>query len=203
VTELLKGLAIGFAIAATVGPIWLLCFRRAVAEGPLTGFVAGLGVATADGLYGLVAAFGLTALSDFMLNYRLALGLGGGLFLCWLGIQAFFARPVIAGATPARASLAGAYFSTTALTLANPMTILSFAAVAAGMGLAATPDYGAAARLTAGIFTGSMLWWALLSAGTAMLRTRLNENVVLWINRVSGAVIFAFGVWQIARSASG
>jgi LysE type translocator len=122
----LRGLVIGFSIAAPVGPIGVLCIRRTLADGRAAGFFSGLGAATADALYGAVAAFGLTAISSVLIGQATWLRLGGGLFLCYLGIKTFLARPA-AEATPARATgLIGAYVSTLLLTLANPTTILSF-----------------------------------------------------------------------------
>lgn len=194
-----KGLAVGFAIAATVGPMWLLCLRRAVAQGPLAGFVSGLGVATADAMYGAVAAFGLTAVSDVLVAHRLAFGIVGSVFLCYLGVRAFVAAPPRT-AEPARpARLAGAYLSTAALTLGNPMTILSFVAVAAGLGIVAESSYAAAAALVSGVFLGSTAWWALLSAWVAGMHRRITPAVLQRINRTSGIALFGFGAVEIVR----
>ena len=139
-----KGLLFGFLLAATVGPMWVLCFRRTVAEGALAGFVSGMGIAVADGLYGAVAAFGLTAVSGFLLGQRFWLGLIGGVFLLYLGIKCLTAKPVpVQENQEAKTSLGQAFLSTLGLTLANPPTILAFAAIFAGLGLV-TSDYGAA-----------------------------------------------------------
>ncbi|HEX7005759.1 MAG TPA: LysE family transporter, partial [Alphaproteobacteria bacterium] len=137
----LKGLAIGFAIAATVGPISVLCIRRTLADGRLAGLVAGLGAATADAIYGAIAAFGLTLVVEFLVEQQQWLALGGGLFLCWLGLEAWRAEPARLEDAPAvrLGGLAGGFGTTLLLTLANPVTILSFAAVFAGLGLAAAP----------------------------------------------------------------
>src|SRR5215470_8265867 len=132
---LLKGILIGFAIAAPVGPIGVLCIRRSLAEGQRMGLVTGLGAATADAGYGCVAGFGLTAVSGFMVGQKLWLGLLGGLFLLYLGARTFFSKPVDQAAPVAGKGLSSAYLSTFLLTLTNPMTILSFAAVFAGFGL--------------------------------------------------------------------
>jgi threonine/homoserine/homoserine lactone efflux protein len=140
----LKGLAFGFVLAATVGPMWVLCFRRTVAYGALTGFVSGMGIAVADGLYGAVAAFGLTAISGFLLRYSFWIGLAGGIFLVYLGIGTLMSRPSANAETAKPASLAQAFLSMLGLTLANPPTILAFVAIFAGLGLAARADYAAA-----------------------------------------------------------
>ena len=194
---LLKGIAIGFSIAAPVGPIGLLCIRRSLAGGQWVGLATGLGAATADAAYGLVAAFGLTAVSDFLVGQRLWLGLIGGAFLCWLGARTFVQKPAEQAAEARGDSLLGAYLSTLFLTLTNPMTILSFVAVFAGFGLGASSDYLAATTLVAGVFTGSALWWLLLSGGVGLFRSRIGPKWMQAVNRVSGAVIFAFGVYAI------
>src|SRR5688572_27162990 len=141
----LRGVVIGCSIAAPVGPIGVLCIRRTLADGRRYGFASGLGAATADAVYGCVAGFGLTAVSDLLVSQQTWLRLIGGLFLCYLGAKSFFARPAASLAAPKGGALAGAYVSTMLLTLTNPMTILSFAAVFAGLGLGGgAPDYAGA-----------------------------------------------------------
>ena len=188
----LKGLAFGFVLAATVGPMWVLCLRRTLAYGALTGFVSGMGIAAADGLYGAVAAFGLTAVSGFLLAQGFWIGLAGGLFLVYLGVKALLAKPAANGDTPRPASLAQAFASTLGLTLANPPTILAFAAIFAGLGLAASADYAAAALVTMGVFLGSAAWWVLLAAFAGRLRARLGPRLLRAVNVVSGVTILGF-----------
>lgn len=196
VPYLLRGILIGFSIAAPVGPIGVLCIRRTLADGRLIGFVTGLGAATADFTYGCVAGFGLTAVSSFLLGQRLWIHLLGGLFLCYLGAHTFLARPSERPAAPGAfdLGLGSAYVSTVFLTLTNPATILSFAAVFAGLGVASTGgDYSAAGALVAGVFLGSALWWLILSSGVAALRARVGERWLVWVNRVSGGILLGFG----------
>ena len=196
----LKGITIGISIAAPVGPIGLLCIRRALTDGLLTGVATGLGAATADALYGCVAGFGLTAISAFLIRQQLWLGLFGGIFLCYLGL-----RIVLAATPPPQQSeilgkgLLPAFGSTLVLTLANPLTILSFAAVFAGFGLGSSPKYSEATRLVAGVFTGSALWWLILCSGVGLARSRINLKTFRWINWVSGGVILGFGLLAIGR----
>lgn len=195
---LLRGLALGFAIAAPVGPIGVLCIRRTLAQGRAAGLLSGLGAATADAFYGSVAAFGLTAISGLLVSQRTWLGLLGGVFLCYLGARTFLAAPALEPASTAPGGLAGSYASTLVLTLTNPMTILSFAAVFAGMGLGAgVGSFGSAALLVAGVFLGSAGWWLALSTGVSMLRGGLSAAGLRWVNRVSGVVIVAFGIGAI------
>ncbi|ALJ35491.1 LysE family translocator [Azospirillum brasilense] len=198
---LLKGLTIGFSIAAPVGPIGLLCIRRTLADGPAHGFVSGLGAASADAVYGAIAGFGVVLVTDALLGAQVALKLVGGLMLLWLGWSTLRARPA-ERAADARGGggLAGAYASTFALTLANPATILSFAAVFGGLGVSAGDgsSTGVAALLVAGVFTGSAMWWLGLSASVGAFRRRVTPAAMLWINRASGAVLGVFGIAALA-----
>jgi threonine/homoserine/homoserine lactone efflux protein len=190
---LLKGIVLGFSIAAPVGPIGVLCIRRTLTEGRLAGLVAGLGAATADAFYGSVAGFGLAAISGFLIGYAHWFRLLGGLFLISLGVKTFFALPV-EREVAARRGLLGGYLSTLFLTLTNPMTILSFGAVFAGLGLLGTAgNYAAAAMLVAGVFCGSALWWLVLSSGVAAVAARVAAPALRWLNWISGLVLEGFG----------
>jgi threonine/homoserine/homoserine lactone efflux protein len=195
-----KGLAFGFVLAATVGPMWMLCLRRTIASGALAGFVSGMGIAVADGIYGAIAAFGLTAISGLLLGQRLWLGLLGGVFLVYLGLRALLAAPAVpAGAAADKQPLASAFLSTLGLTLANPPTILAFAAIFAGLGLARNADFTAAALVTLGVFLGSASWWVILAAAAGRLHGRLGPGSMRAINVVSGITILAFALWQLAQ----
>jgi threonine/homoserine/homoserine lactone efflux protein len=195
----LKGILIGFSIAAPVGPIGVLCIRRTLAEGRLVGLVTGLGAATADAFYGFVAAFGLTFVSTFLVSQQIWLRAIGGAFLLFLGIRTFLSRPATEAPPRSGRGLAAAYASTLLLTLTNPLTILSFAVVFAGLGLGSTAgDYLGAALLVAGVFTGSACWWLLLSGGVSLLRSRFSYSGLWWVNRISGILILTFGVVALA-----
>jgi threonine/homoserine/homoserine lactone efflux protein len=201
ISLLLRGLAIGFSIAAPVGPIGVLCIRRTLTEGRAAGLASGLGAATADALYGCVAGFGLAFISSFLVDQQVWLRLAGGLFLCYLGLKTWFVRPA-EEATPARGrGLVAAYVSTLALTLTNPLSILAFGAIFAGLGSAgAGGDYASAGVLVLGVFAGSALWWLLLSGGVSLLRARVTPRVLGWVNRVSGAVVAGFGVYALVSA---
>lgn len=187
---LVKGAIIGFAIAAPVGPIGVLCIRRTFAEGRAAGLATGLGAATADACYGAVAAFGLTAIADWLLGFRAELRLFGGLFLCALGLKTMLAKPAAGGAKLEGRGLAQAYATTVVLTLANPATILSFLAVFAGAGLGQQPHgAGAALAMVTGVFAGSAVWWLLLSTFVDRWRRRYPEFASLAPGAVGGALV--------------
>ena len=195
---LLKGIIIGFSIAAPVGPIGVLCIRRSLAYGRTMGLATGLGAATADATYGFVAAFGLTVISNFLVSQRLWLGLLGGIFLCYLGVKTFLSRPVEKNTQIPGGRLFPIWFSTFLLTLTNPMTILSFIAIFAGFGLAASPNYFSAGLLVTGVFIGSAAWWLILSSGIALLHSRLDIGRMRFVNQLSGGIILTFGLYSIS-----
>jgi threonine/homoserine/homoserine lactone efflux protein len=196
---LLKGIAIGLSIAAPVGPIGVLCIRRTLAEGRAQGLASGLGAAAADALYGCVAGFGLTLVSDVLAGQQTWLRVIGGAFLCYLGVKTLLAQPGASAAPEGSLSLLGAFSSTFLLTLTNPVTILAFGAIFAGLGLAES-GRGGALPLVVGVFTGSALWWLTLSSAVSLLRNRFGPGGLRWTNRVSGLVIAGFGLSALVSS---
>lgn len=196
-TFFFRGLLIGFSIAAPVGPIGVLCIRRTLSDGRKAGLLSGLGAATADAIYGCIAGFGLAFISNFLINQQTWIRLIGGLFLCYLGIKTLLAKPAVKPAEVKNKGLIGAYASTFFLTLTNPMTILSFVAIFAGLGLAGSTNYASAGILVLGVFLGSAAWWLLLSGVVGIFREKFKPSAMLWINRISGAIILGFGVFAL------
>jgi threonine/homoserine/homoserine lactone efflux protein len=187
-----ESIVLGLSIAAPVGPIGILCIRRSIVDGRVAGLVCGLGAATADAFYGALGGFALTGLSAWLVRGRVWMTVSGAAFLLYLGVKTFRSstpRPV-AGATR------GAYFSTFLLTLANPLTILSFTAAFAGMGAAAV-GYSGVATMLGGVFAGSALWWLMLTTVAGAARGRLTAPVFAAINRVSGAILVGFGLYTL------
>jgi threonine/homoserine/homoserine lactone efflux protein len=196
VALLLKGVLVGIIIAVPAGPVGVLCIRRTIFHGQLAGFMSGLGAATADAVFGIIAAFGLTVISDLLLDYRDWLRVGGGAFLLYIGITAFIADP-LAGTQAQRdpEDLLSDYFSTFALTITNPITILAFLAIFAGIGFTgAEATLGRAAILVLGVWLGSLVWWAALSFGAGRLRMSFDRHHLVWINRGSGGILVVSGV---------
>ncbi len=198
---------VGIGIAAPVGPIGLLCIQRTLNEGRRVGLVSGLGAASADALYGVVAAFGLTLVTAFLVEQRLWLGLGGGLFLLYLGVRTLLTPPAsqppaqtVAEMDGARSNLWRAWGSTFLLTLTNPMTILAFVGIFAGAGLAAEGGALGAVLLVLGVFLGSALWWITLATAVSLARRRVTPHVLTWVNRGAGLLIVAFAVYALFSS---
>ena len=189
-----KGFLIGLAIAAPVGPIAVLCIRRTLENGGWSGLATGLGAATADGMYGAIAAFGISAVSSRLVDYQDPIRLLGGVALMYIGWRMFGTNPG-ASAKPASAQgVGGAYVSAVLLTLTNPETILYFVAVFAGLGLASSDTTGSrAAVLVTGVFIGSAAWWLFLVGLVSRFRRFLTPTRRIWINRFSGSILIAFG----------
>ena len=197
----LRGLLIGLSVAATVGPMSVLCIQRTVQRGFLYGLVSGLGIATADGLYGCIAGFGLTIIATFLVHQQNWIRGIGGLFLVYLGIKTIMTKPAERAATTTSmkaASVASAYASTFLLTLTNPLTILSFVAIFAGLGVGVEKNNVFSALLVvSGVFLGSSLWWILLTRGISLLRGQFTQQWLVWINRISGCIIAIFGLMAL------
>jgi len=195
ITFFLKGIIIGFSIAAPVGPIGVLCIHRTLTQGRLSGLVSGLGAATADMIYGFIAGFGLTFISSIFISQQIWLHLIGGVFLLYLGIKTFLATPAEQIASAKGNSLISTYASTFFLTLINPITILYFAGIFAGLGVvSASGNYVTVGALVLGVFIGSTLWWFILSGGVSVFRTKFNPYRLQWVNKISGIIIAAFGL---------
>jgi threonine/homoserine/homoserine lactone efflux protein len=191
----IKGVIIGFLIAAPVGPIGILCIRRSLAKGALSGLLTGLGAATADACYGAVAAFGLTFISNFLINQKTFLQIVGIIFLLYLGVKAFFEKPAKeAMVRTNKKGLLADYLSTFGLTLTNPVTIASFLAVFASIGIISAANYLSASLIVLGVFVGSVAWWLILSNGIGLLRKKSNNDLVMWANKISGILIVGFAL---------
>jgi threonine/homoserine/homoserine lactone efflux protein len=198
ITYFLKGLIIGFVIALPIGPIGILCARRSLTHGRRAGFFSGLGAATADVIYGFIAAFGVTFISDILSSHQFWLRLVGGALLCVIGIRTFIEKPekkILLPMLRKKKRHAGMYTSTFFLTLTNPMTIITLAAVFAGVGLVgARGNMLSALTLVLGVFLGSVLWWLFLVGVFSVFKRRFSHQEMKWINRVAGLIIASFGV---------
>lgn len=188
----LRGFLIGISIAAPVGPIGVLCIRRTLSHGKLMGFLSGMGAATADMVYGAIAAFGLTVITNLLVDNKFWLKVIGGCFLLYLGIKTFLEKPAGHAAKANQSGYLSAYLSTFFLTLTNPITILSFAAIFAGTMLSG--NTGSPLSIVAGVFSGSAFWWLTLSFGVGLMRDRFTATHMAWINRISGTIITVFGI---------
>ncbi|HEY4135958.1 MAG TPA: LysE family transporter [Alphaproteobacteria bacterium] len=189
-----KGLLVGVIIAAPVGPVAVMCIHRAIAQGKLAGYVSGFGAACADAIYGAIAAFSVGFLMGPLLNHNAWVRFAGGTLLCLIGLRAMLTRRTPPPATRDREKLFSDFASAFVVTLTNPTTVISFAAIFAAINIPHIADHPRlGAVLTFGVLLGATLWWFLLTTVAALFHGRVTERGMLWITRVSGVVIFAFG----------
>lgn len=195
----LKAVIVGMGIAAPVGPVGVLCVRRTLSGGPRLGLSSGFGAAIADALYGAVAAFGLTAVGAWLLEQQSWVRLGGGLFLLTLGIASWLRGPRERRGYEVNRSLAWAFSSALLLTLANPITLLSFAAIFAAVGLsAADAGFQAGVTIVGGVFLGSATWWLGLAALVLLLREKVTTGWMRRIHYGAALLIICFGLYALA-----
>lgn len=193
-----RALIVGYVVAAPVGPVNLVCIHRTLHIGRVNGFMAGVGGAVADGLFAVIAAFGLTTISDWMLAHDGWMRLFGGFFLIGLGLRTWITTPKDRELKADEGSIPHAMAGTFLLTVTNPITILGFATVFASTGLAGDGSLAGASMTVAGVFAGSVLWWLTLALLVGLLRGRLEARGLVLINRISGGAIIGFGLWALA-----
>lgn len=193
----LKGIMIGFAMAVPIGPIGIMCIRKTLADGRKPGLIIGLGAATADLLYSCIAAFGLTIIADTLVSQRIWIRLVGGALLFFLGVKTFRAKPKDPRFRAPEKGLLASYFYIVFLTLTNPLTIFAFIAVFAAVGLGNSLSYFSATTLVVGVFSGSLLWFFLLSTGVTLFRNKFDMQGLLWVNKIAGVLILISAVITI------
>ncbi len=195
---LLRGLAIGFSLAAPVGPVGILCIRRTLAHGSKRGLFVGLGAATADMMYGIVAAFGVTLISNFITDNLNTIRIVGGILLLILGYRAFHSHSSTKTDVNRSNGHTRAFISVFFLTLTNPMTLFAFAAVFAGIGLERiVGDYSLAPFLVAGIFIGSMSWFSLLTTFVHVFKEKISTDGIVVVNKIAGTLLILFGLFAL------
>ena len=195
-----KAIIVGFSMAAPVGPVGLLCIKKTLSDGKRAGIIAGLGAATADAIYGSIAALSITAISSFLLDHQTTLLVIGSLFLIYLAVNIFRSKPRNEN-NSVNGSPVKSYISTFFITLTNPTTIIYFAVVFAGLGVATnTNNYLGSGLVVVGIFLGSALWWVILCSGVELFKHKLDAKRLIWVDKISGVLIailalfFLFGV---------
>jgi threonine/homoserine/homoserine lactone efflux protein len=191
----IKGIIAGLSMAIPVGPIGILCIRRTLLEGRLSGFVSALGLATADVVFGCIAGFGITFVSDFIIEQQIWIRLFGGLFLCFLGLRISSTKYVECEIPSRGKGLLGAFTSMFLLTMTYPMTILIFLGIFAGLRIEnAKGNFLSIIALILGVFIGSILWWFILNMVIGSLRKKINTQGWQWVNKVSGTLVTGFGL---------
>jgi len=191
----IKGLIIGFLLAAPVGPVGILCIRRTLVRGRLHGLASGLGAAVADAVYGFIAAFSLTFVSDFLVAHKTLIRLIGAIVICALGIRTFFSRITTRSEeSPDAGNLATDCVSTFFLTLMNPITLLAFTAVFAGVGIEHA-THTLEGLLVAGVFVGAASWWLLITTFAGLFHRKISIENLRWLTKIAGISIICFGLF--------
>ena len=196
-----QGFVLGVAIAAPVGPIGLLCIRRTLEHGQVIGFATGMGAAVADTIYGAIAAFGISALLVFLTGHEMAFRILGGLFLLAVAVRTYFKTAATGDdPVPDEKTCVGGFMTGLTLTLTNPVSVIAFLGLFAGVGITGNLDFLDAAILVWGVFVGASAWWLTLSSGVALVRHRISEDRLSVINHGTAVALALFGVWALASA---
>jgi threonine/homoserine/homoserine lactone efflux protein len=198
--SLIKGLIIGFSLALPVGPIALLCIRRTLVKGSASGIASGFGAAVADCLFGAVAGFGVAFIANFFFEHNVLVRIVGGAFLCYAGVRVFFSIPPENPSDVSENGLLRDFASSFVLTLTNPLTLFTFAAIFAAAGVADDGYYLLTSIMVLGVFCGSALWWLVLTGIVSIFHRRINAKGLIMVNRISGILIAAFGLLVLATA---
>ncbi len=195
---ILKGISIGFSIAAPIGPIGVLCIRRTLQKGKASGFISGLGASSASFLYGVTLIFGLSLFSNILISGQFWLRLIGGIFLILMGLRILRSQFELGQEKSSSRNLFQDYISTFFLNLTNPITLISYFAIFSSYGFEDGQAVNSStAFLLMGIFMGSALWWAILSNGISFFRNKLSRTSLMYINRIAGLIVISFGLWSL------
>jgi threonine/homoserine/homoserine lactone efflux protein len=196
----IRGLVAGLIIAAPVGPVNLLCIRRTIEKGRKSGMVSGLGAALADTLYGAVAGFGISLVTQFITREEFWIRMIGGAFLTGVGVVYYCKPPRSLAAREDDSGANSDFASAFLLNVTNPTTVLSFLAVLATLGVGGQRSLWRTIALVVGIFCGSMIWWTLVASAASHLRSRLTDSSLRWMNHAAGIAIGGFGLANVLLS---
>jgi threonine/homoserine/homoserine lactone efflux protein len=194
---IIKGIVLGFLSSIPLGPIGIICIQRTLGKGRLSGFISGLGAASADTLVAIIAGLGLSFVIDFFRSNSSILVLLGGLILLFLGAQIFFKSPIkqVRERKMNKNSLHTDYLSVLVLTLSNPLAVFVFIAIFAGLNLVkGAHNFFSIMLIFAGIFVGASLWWFMLTSFVNVYRAKFRLRNLWWLNKITGAIIFLFGM---------
>lgn len=195
----IKAWLIGFAIAAPIGPIGLLCIKETLHYGVKGGLLVGVGAALADCVYAVVAAAGLSAVTNFLVNSASHIKVIGGFILLYLALQEFRSTSAKHAASVDTRGLKGLVPQIFILTLTNPMTILSYLAVFASFSFGVV-NFVQLFAIILGVFLGAMSWWLILANIVRVIQRKLSAD---WIQRIRNMAAVLLGVLAILAIWSG
>lgn len=194
----IQGILIGLFVSIPMGPIGVLCLQRTLQQGRLSGFISGLGAATADTVFASIAGLGLTMISDFFQDHQLYIMLVGAVLLIFLGLRMFF-RNTIKQARSIKykqSNLVTDFVSVFALTITNPITIVFYGFVFATFGMV-QDNFLSLGSILVGIFCGAISVWFLLSTLVNIFRKYFRLRIIFYINKIAGIIIMIFGLFAI------
>ncbi|MBP3356436.1 MAG: LysE family transporter [Rikenellaceae bacterium] len=199
IVMLLRGIVVGLLVSIPLGPVGVLCIQRTLSKNRRSGFASGLGAATADTLFATVAFFFLSMVVSFIESNMVLVKVVGGICVVIVGVHIFMANPAvqIRRNRAGRSNLWQDYISVLLITLANPALVLVFVALFAAFGIDSTAGLPKGLFMIAGVFGGACSWWFLLTMVVNLVRRKFRPRHLLWINRVSGAVIVILGAAAI------
>jgi len=192
----IKGLIVGFLASIPLGPVGVLCIQRTINKGRFSGIISGMGAATVDSFFALVAALGLTFIINFIEEQQFFIQIIGGGVVVFLGAKIFYTNPVkqIRRHRRKKNKLIEDYFSVLFLTISNPLAIFLFVAAFAGIGIVSSKDNSLDSSLiVGGVFVGAMAWWAILTFFIDLFRKRFRLKQLWWINKIAGVILVIFG----------
>ena len=201
ITGIIQGIAVGIAVSAPIGPVGILCIQKTINKGRNYGLASGLGATLADTFYAIVAGFGLTMISNFLIDQQFYMRVFGGGLLILMGIKMFMTntvKQVRSQQNGKNKSLLGDFVSVFLLTVSNPLTIIAFGAIFAGMGFVAEESgFFSVLYLVLGVFLGAGLWWGGLVMLVYIFRHKFRLKRLYWINKLGGVGVVIFGIAAI------
>jgi len=199
---LIEGFIIGIIVSIPLGPIGVLCIQRTLLQGRSSGFVSGLGAATADSSFAFIAGFGLSFIADFFEQQQFYIMLAGAAVLIFLGFRLFFTntiKQVRRYKNMYKSNPFSDFFSVFGLTLSNPVTILFFGLVFTSLGLVKS-NILHMLTIVGGVFLGACTWWFILVSLVSTFRNLFKLRVIFWINKAAGILIVCFGIFAIVNA---
>lgn len=199
-TLLIKGIIVGLLASIPLGPIGIICIQRTINKGKLSGFLSGMGAASADTIFAAIAGFSLSFIISFIQEQQVIFQAIGGLIVFGLGIKIFYTNPVrqLRRHKRKQNNLMEDYLSVLLVTITNPLAVFLFIALFASLGVVVEGENILLSLVaTSGVFIGAMLWWYILTTLVNIFRDKFRLKQLWWINKLSGAVIFTLGAVAI------
>ncbi len=197
---LVYGIVAGLLASIPLGPIGVLCIQRTLSGARSSGFISGLGAATADTVFATLAIFALSWITGFISKYEMWVEALGGLLVVIFGLSLFLQKPK-RGSTVERRSNAGHhianYISVLFLTLPNPAYFFVFVAIFAAMGIGVDIDTAQKWIIISGVMIGASAWWFILTWVVSKFRKNFTVRKLLILNKISGGIIILLGAYAV------